>query len=514
MIESLNALTSVPSYKKISGIKSGITHTKEILNKYPKILLISGIALTALGSFAIAIGTASLFLPAISVALMGTGIAITAIGASILLATNIKWKHVSAYMIAVPLLATFGIQWTSTISLNRFEDRSCSLDNKLLGNVHHEQNAPILQLFTEDPYEMGLAQGYLLGEQVQEAFEQVLTPMMSLCSILTGDFSGNFYSQQVNQITIPEAYRREIQGLVAGVNQWAKQRGISSNLTEEQALKAHKLTDIYKAIGCQRLFGISGFNTFGCSTMVVKKGSEVAVGRTLDWPSLGKMGELAYIRRHNVNGKHIEMHTFAGMVGALTAYNQEGLVAIINENGIISRAGTPYTILARQIIEQNANVEQAETMINREDYQPASSHHLILADRNRAAVYQMVLENERKFIKRELDFTQENAFVAVTNHTVTEQNEILENTICDPTSKARFKAMTETLTRELQTNHTLDEVVKKSLQVVNVMDTIATAHFRLTSQNQQKVQVVKYTNNNYWAAKELGKNYYSPAPKH
>jgi hypothetical protein len=142
-------------------------------------------------------------------------------------------------------------------------------------------------------------------------------------------------------------------------------------------------------------------------------------------------------------------------------------------------------------------------MMQREDYLPASSHHLTLLDRNRAAVYQMVLEGECKFIKRELDFTQENAFVVVTNHTVTQQNETLENTICDPSSKARYNAMTETLTKELKTDQPLHEVVKKSLQSVNVMDTVATAHFSLTSHEVKRVQVVKYTNNNYWAAKHL-----------
>ena len=503
MIECKNDLTCLPNYKKVSKTEQSIAAVTGILNKYPKALLVEGVVLTALGSLAIVLGTASLFLPPISITLISCGAIVTAIGVSILLATSINWKHVMTYMLAIPLLSALGIQWTSKINPKHFEERSCLLDNKLIGEVRHEQNTPILELFTEDPYEMGIAQGYLMGAQIQEAFEQVLSPMMSLCGTLTGDFSGNFYSQQSNKITIPESYRREIQGIVAGVHQWAKQRGLSSNLTEEQALNAHKLTDIYKAIGCQRILGISGFNAFGCSTAVVKKGDEIAVGRTLDWPSLGKMGEFAYVRRHKVKGKQIEMQTFAGIVGALTAHNQDGLVAIINENGTISKAGIPYAMLARQIIEESANVDQAEATMNKADYQPASSHHLTLADSNRAAIYQMVLEDDRKFIKRELDFNQKNTFVIVTNHTVTEQNEILENTICDPTSKARFKSMEKALTTELQANQPLDVVVKKSLEAVNTMDTVATAHFRLRNEGQKKVHVVKYTNNNYWAAKHL-----------
>ena len=404
-------------------------------------------------------------------------------------------------MIAVPLLSVFGIQWNTSLNPHRFEDRSCSLNGRILGKVHHENMQAVLELTTEDHYEMGLAQGYLFGEQIQEAFQHVLMPMMSLCGVLTGDFSGEFYSRQTQLITIPEPYYREIQGLVAGVRQWAKQRGVSMSLTEDQVLNAHKLTDIYKAIGCQRLFGIAGFNAFGCSTAVVKKGDELAVARTLDWPSMGKMGELAYIRRHKANGKQIEMQAFAGVIGAHTVFNQDGLVAIINENGTISRAGTPYAMLCRQVIEQCATIEQADAMLKSKDYHPASSHHLTLADNTSAAIYQMVLDDDRKFIKRELDFTKVNDFIVVTNHTFTDQNEILENTLCDPTSKARCKAMSETLASELQTDHSLTDIVQKALQAVNVMDTVATAHYNLTRHDGEKVRVVKYAHNNFWAAK-------------
>lgn len=494
-----NNLTSTPCYQKISRVEAMATQAKSIFINRPKATLLTGIALIALGSTAIGIGTASFLFPPISIGLITGGSAITAIGTSLLLMTCVKWKHVLAYLFAVPLLKSFGIHWTSKIDPNRFEDRNCSFNNKLIGKVEHEQGMPVLELLTEDNYEMGLAQGYLLGEQIQEAFDQVMTPMMSLCGTLTGDFSGKFFSRQASQVKIPDAYRREIEGLVTGVHQWAKQKGVSSTLTVEHALNAHKLTDIYKAIGCQRLLGIRGFNAFGCSTAVVKKGDEVAVGRTLDWPSFGKMGELAFIRRHKVNGKQIEMQSFAGIIGAHTACNEDGLVAIINENGTVTKPGIPYAMLARQIIEQASNVSEAEEMMNKKEFEPASSHHLTLADTRQAAIYQIPLNNERKFIKRELDFGKEKDFIVVTNHTTNERNEILKDTICDGSSKARYNAMTETIAKELQTNRSIDDVVKKSLQSVNVLDTVATARFKLT--HRERKPEVHYTNNNYWAAK-------------
>nr|HEV8052576.1 hypothetical protein [Parachlamydiaceae bacterium] len=133
MLNTANQLTCQPCYKKISGFESGIVQAKNILNKHPKALLLTGIALTALGALTIALGAASLLLPPVSLALTLTGAALTAIGISTLLATCFNWKHIAAYMIAIPLLSAVGIQWTSNINPNRFEDRSCSLNGKLIG---------------------------------------------------------------------------------------------------------------------------------------------------------------------------------------------------------------------------------------------------------------------------------------------------------------------------------------------------------------------------------------------
>lgn len=490
-------LTSSIEYKKSSTAKKFIEYTKDLFNNHPKALIITGVALTGLGALALSIGSASIIFPHVSIPLIISGAIITAIGTSILLATGMKWRHLLSYLIAVPLLSVMGIQWSRSIT-PQFEERNCLLHGKSLGNLRYENSIPVLELTTEDPYEMGLAQGYLLGKQIKEAFHEVLTPMVRLCGILTGDFSGKFYRQQAKQITIPEPYQREIAGLIAGAKEWAKQRGLPFNITEKQLLEANKLTDIYKAIGCQRILGIKGFNSFGCSTAVVKKDDQLAIGRTLDWPSLGKLGDFSYIKRYQTNGNSIEMHTYTGIMGALTAFNDKGLVAVINENGAISRKGIPYAMLARQLIEQNANVNEAEAMLNKEDYHPASSHHLTLADPKRAAIYQMVLEKDRKYIKRELDFTQKNASIVVTNHTVKEDATILEETICDPSSKVRYAKMTSSL----KNNNDLKQLVKNSLQSVNTLDTVATAQFILDLK-EKEIKSTKYTNSNYWAAKRL-----------
>ena len=88
--------------------------------------------------------------------------------------------------------------------------------------------------------------------------------MILLAQVGTGDFFGTFYKRQVEVITIPERFANEIRGLVAGVQCYAQESGIKTNLTEETVLNEHKLTDIYKSILCQKILGIPFFNSMDC----------------------------------------------------------------------------------------------------------------------------------------------------------------------------------------------------------------------------------------------------------
>lgn len=418
----------------------------------------------------------------------------------------LQWRHLATSMVAVPLLAKLGYKWHEGMEQTMFTPGSYLKDGRLVAQLDYQTQSnghalPVLQLHSEDEYEMGFSQGYLMGKEVNKIFHLVLKPMMVLAGAATGDFFGSFYNQQIQKITIPERFQREIQGLVAGVHQCAQEQGFETDVTEELFLNAHKLTDIYKSILCQRIFGIPCFNSMGCSTAVVKKGNEIGVCRTLDWPSMGLMGQYTFIRRHSVKGMQVEMQTFPGIIGALTASNDRGLVAIINEVGTTSKAGVPYNLLTRDIIDHATSVKKAKAMIDDPSYVAASSHHLTLADRTHAINFQMHVLPDKKYLARELHFDNENQFLVVTNHAVDLNGNIIEGSFADSSSSERYASMSKCLTNELQSDHKLPTIMKQALLAVNVMETVCAATFSIPEQG--KAQPLQYVHDNYFAATHL-----------
>lgn len=176
------------------------------------------------------------------------------------------------------------------------------------------------------------------------------------------------------------------------------------------------------------------------------------------------------------------MQTFPGIIGALTASNDKGLVAIINEVGTVSKEGVPYNLLTREIIDSASSVVEAKAMIDHPDYQAASSHHLTVADKTQAINFQMHVLPGRKYIARQLHFERPNEFLVVTNHAFDDEDEMIDKSIADTSSKTRFASMTDSLQEELQSEGRIVDVMRKALLSVNVIDTVAAAIYTF-SQN-------------------------------
>ena len=418
----------------------------------------------------------------------------------------IRWKHIATSMIGVPVLELFGIHWKNGMRDRVFEEKSCFFEGRKIGQLKYEMQkngyeVPVLELSSEDEYEMGYCQGYLLGKEIDRLFNLVLKPMIALAQVATGDFRGNFFRKQIEVITIPEEYRKEINGLVKGIHQYAKDYDVPIALTEELVLNAHKLTDIYKSILCQKIFGIAFFNSMGCSTAVVKKGVQTGVCRTLDWPSMGMMGKYTLLRRHTHCGMGVEMQTFPGIIGALTAFNEKGLVAIINEVGTVSKEGVPYNLLTRKIIDSAANVNEAKAMIDDPTYIAASSHHLTLADASHAINFQMHVLEDCKYVARELGYDEQNKYLVVTNHAFDHHGVMIDKSNADSSSLKRFSLMQKNLEIELSQEQDITSVMKKALKSVNVKDTVSAAVYTFSEQGQVLPQ--EYVCDDYFAAEHL-----------
>lgn len=322
-----------------------------------------------------------------------------------------------------------GFNITSDPSVRHFEEREYKGHS-----IKYIEGQPVLTLNTSDPEEMGEAQGYLLGDAIEKIIFDVLKPMIFTSSILVGDFSGKQLKEGLQSVSIPEAFNKELKAMAKGYKKYCEEKGIAFYDFTNDLYVAHKFADVYKAIGAQRLFGVRIFSAVGCTTVVQRINNSLFVSRTLDWPTFGKGGSQMLLRKHKTNlGEEVTTHTMPGVIHALTGKRK--LEVIINELGITSRSGTPYGLIARQVVEQCDTLDDARKFIIAE--QPASSCHLTVIDHanKTASNFQFHVTNE-PFVERSIE--KHNPLI-VTNHAVDDNGETIPGTIADASSHERFK---------------------------------------------------------------------------
>lgn len=409
-------------------LEKALDHTSYFIANNTKALIITGIALIALGSIAIAVMPLS--------ALIGSALILA--GAGILILTATRYKHVLAYLVVDPIFDALGIKINNDPKKHLIPERTLPY-----ASIKYEGDQAVLELdekIAGNPRFMGRYQGYLLGDTIEMLVLDVLKPMIFFSGLLKGDFSGKALEEGVKNVTIPEEFREEIQGIYEGYREYCKDRHHTPRLSLEDLYLAHKFADVYKSIGCQSILGVKMFSAVGCTTVVLKTEKGIEVSRNLDWPTFGKGGSHMILRRHKVNGKTIETHTLPGVVHALTARNDQGLQVIINELGTHAGKGMPYGLMARKVVESCQTVDEARERLR--DITPASSCHLTVVDPKTASNFQFFVRDNEKFIERKLE---KEGHLIVTNHAIDEEGRAVPGSEADYSSHKRYNKVVEIL---------------------------------------------------------------------
>lgn len=354
--------------------------------KEPKVFLITSLALATLGT---------LLLPASLTA------GATVIFAAGCIAAKVAWCHrYLAYHVAYEIL---GIPYTPSLNCSSFTEQTeisnhagQPLATLTYRNVADQQSIPVLHMDDNtSPYEQGEAQGYAMAEQLWDLVFQVMPLMMQEAGKDRSDPSLQRLKTQAENLYFPPAVLEEIEGIADGFIRWGNGRQYSFDKAEllVSLRQAHVLTDTYKAIG-------SGHSLPGCSTVVMRDSDQqLIVGRLLDWISIGKIGQLLFVKSYAHSSeegstRRIYSHTFPGFVGGLTCWNDDGLKIIVNELGVTSRtSGIPYNLAVKQLIEQCSTVEQVKGRLmawqNTADHKIASSVSLTVVDTHHASLFQL-----------------------------------------------------------------------------------------------------------------------------
>lgn len=362
---------------------------KEIALDYPLLLTIATVAFAVLGITLLAKG----------VLLAG----VVSLAAMCLVAAPLvsEYSHILNIFCSPP---------DHPMSEHVFTEKACEG-----GRLYYHNDVPILEISSTDPKKSGFVHGYLAGKNIQEIWKKYISVALPVVSASL--CAETYFKESLDQVSIPQEYRLEMEGLAEGYNRWLgeheKELGLyfsSQRLTVEDVMVWHAFLDIAKATPqpCYLKHAV-----LGCSTAACLENENVYVGRNLDWAGLGVVGKNSLLILRSIPGKQrTAIIGCAGAIGCLTGMNDRGVVTVVNEAGWnFKEKGMPYNLWHRTILESSDSMETVRALVHTTS--PAGSHILTVADPNEAAAFEMQLSEERSVNERALNAEH---FFAVTNH--------------------------------------------------------------------------------------------------
>jgi predicted choloylglycine hydrolase len=226
-------------------------------------------------------------------------------------------------------------------------------NNFLLKNKQH-----LWELYAEgDPLERGLVMGSLtdslLKKQEHIFFSKIkeLVPSKSRQNLLRNFLK--WYNRKL-YLNVTEEYKAEIYGL----SKYASRDFDDIAPNYLRSLYLHGAHDIGHALQDVALVGCSSFAAWGNKS----EDGSLILGRNFDFyagDDFAKDKMVAFIRPDQ--GYPFMMVTWAGMIGAVSGMNNEGLTVTINagKSKIPLVAKTPISLLTREILQYAKNLDEA-----------------------------------------------------------------------------------------------------------------------------------------------------------
>lgn len=229
---------------------------------------------------------------------------------------------------------------------------------------HNKQK--LWELYVQgDPYQIGLQTGVLtqklyqkqetvffakVEEFVPSAFKQKMLVKML-----------KFYNRHLYRY-IPEEFKTEIYG----VSQYGTDRFAYLGDAYHRNLYLHGAHDIGHAFQDLALVGCSSLAVWGENS----EDAGLLIGRNFDFYAGDEFAENKIIAFVKPNQGHAFMSvTWGGMTGVVSGMNQEGLTVTLNagKSAVPLKAKTPISIVAREILQYAATIEEAIAIAQRKE---------------------------------------------------------------------------------------------------------------------------------------------------
>lgn len=214
------------------------------------------------------------------------------------------------------------------------------------------------ELYVEgNPLEIGLVTGALsdslLKKQEQIFFSRIedFVPSKFRQRLLRNFLK--WYNRKLYQ-NVPDEYQTEIYG----VSQYASHDFDNLAPQYQRNLYLHAAHDIGHALQDLALVGCSSFAAWGEKS----EDGNLILGRNFDFYVNDAFAENKIVAFINPKEGHpFMMVTWAGMIGAVSGMNKEGLTVTINagKSKIPMTAKTPISILTREILQYAQNIDEA-----------------------------------------------------------------------------------------------------------------------------------------------------------
>jgi hypothetical protein len=249
------------------------------------------------------------------------------------------------------------------------------------GRLYYEGDVPILSITTRDPVAAGKAHGYLCGEAIDHLAKRfcAVTQIIGASHPLAKDLS------EVRR-WIPSDFLREMEGVVAGYNQWADEHHRSARsrtVTLDYLLLLHLIPDLGQRLSDAHV---------ACSSIIDSdEQSNPLFARNLDWPSLGVTGTYSLVisRKHPGRTSTVEVG-FPSFIGTLTDMNAHGVALAMNVASGDVRLGMPSVFFNRVCLEDGTSVAHVARFVR--NHSALAPYHMTVADEASAASFHMYLQ--------------------------------------------------------------------------------------------------------------------------
>lgn len=216
----------------------------------------------------------------------------------------------------------------------------------------------------------------------------------------------------------------------------------------DRMLNYHTAHDLGHAFQSLALVGCTSFSAWGARS----EDSSLIIGRNLDF-SLGDrfaQDKIVYFCKPST-GYKFAMVTWAGFMGCVSGMNEKGLTVTINaaKSDVPSKATTPISILAREILQYAGNIEEAYVIAKKKKTFVCETLMIGSAADHKTALI------EKSIAKTSL-FQSDTNYILCTNHyqSMTFENDKsnLEN-MATSASMYRYKRLEEILGRQSSVNY-------------------------------------------------------------